>query len=156
MSISYTALKTELTTNPNAYTGTDGLTLTQLYTAGADQACADVLNLVRAAIQIKRADISPSEIFHALDLVDMITNPGATTNSYMESVLTAPFPIRLQNDDGSDTPVQTNLLTLLKTGTTATKTRLAALRTRNGSRAEQLFGAFTTLMAADIVQARAS
>jgi hypothetical protein len=135
MAFTSSALATELTTDPTA------LGYAATVASGADQATADIINLARVAIQIKRSDITPSEIFHALDLVDLVTSPTATVNSYMESLLTAPFPIRLINDDGSSTPVQTNVLTLLKTGSTGTKTRLAALQTRAGSRAEFLWGA---------------
>lgn len=150
MAISYSALKTECQTDPT------GLGLTAQFNAGNDSIVADILNLPRVAIQIKRGDIQPSEVFHALDLADLVTNPGATTNSYLECLLTAPYTLRLLNDDGSNTPVQTNILTLLKAGSTPTKTRLSALTTRNGSRAEQLFGAGTFLTATDVALARAA
>jgi hypothetical protein len=157
MAISYTALKTECQTNPLALTSSlTGLTLSQHFALGDDSIVADILNVARAAIQIKRADVSPSEIFHALDLVDLQSNPGAASNSWMEAVLTAPFTVRLQNDNGTDTSVMTNLVSLLKVGTTATKTRVLALATRAGSRAEQLFGANTFITASDVAIARAS
>ncbi len=155
MAINYTTLKTECQTNPNGYSDS-GFTLAQAYSGGFDQLCANMLNASRAAVQIKRADISPSEIFHALDLTDLVTNAGATANSYLESLLTAPYNLRLVNDDGTNTPVQTNVLALLKTGSSATKTRLVALQTRDGSRAEQLFGAGTFITALDIVQSRSA
>lgn len=148
MAINYPQLKTEITTDPNNYG------YAPLLAIGNDQGIADILNLSRVAIQIKRADIDPSEIFHALDLADMVTNGTATQIGWMEACLDAPYTIRLLNEDGTDTPVQSNWLALLKTGTTPTKTRLAALRTRAGSRAEQLFGANTFVTPADVALAR--
>lgn len=148
--INYVALKTECTTDPT------GLGLVVPYNAGEDGTVASILNLRRASIQIKRRDIAPREVFHALALADLVTNPGATSNSYLESLLTSPFELQLLNDDGTSTPVRDNVLSLLKAGASGTKTRLAALETRDGSRAEQLFGMGTFIQPSDIVQARNS
>lgn len=139
-------LKTELTTDPT------GIGYAALQAQGLG-AVATAINLPRASIQVKRADISPSEVFHALDLTDLVTNPGATTNSYLECLLTAPYPLRLQNDDGTDTPVKANVVSILKSGASGTKTRLLALQTRDGSRAEQLWGTNTTVPVLDIQNA---
>lgn len=148
MAIDYAALKTELLADSQGYGYAPYLA------SGNDTMLANLLNQVRPAIQIKRADIGPSEIFHALALSDMVTNAQTTQIGWMEALLDAPYTIRLLNEDGTDTPVQANILSLLKAGTTDTKTRLAALRTRAGSRGEQLFGASTFISIADIALAR--
>lgn len=164
--INYTTLKTELTTNPNGYTGIGGQTLTQLYNAGADQACADVLNEIRAAISIKRADVSSADCVSSIRVTDYTALPANPSNgqlsterrflSWLECISgLVEGRIRLLNDDGSDTPAIANFKDMFQVGT-GTLTRLLALATRSGSRAEQLFGADTRLTATDIVQARNS
>lgn len=150
MAVNIPQLKTELLTDPL------GLGYAPTVASRDDSITASIINQIRAGILIKRADVSPSEVFHALDLVDLIASPTATMNSYLQSLLTAPYSIRLLNDDGTSTPVQTNVLTLLKTGSTPTKTRLIALQTRAGSRSEQLFGAGTIVTANDIALALTS
>jgi hypothetical protein len=140
----YAALKSEILADPAT------IGYAPFVSVGNDTGVASLLNARRASILIKRADIDPSEVFHALALADLITNPGASTIGWMESLLTAPYSIRLLNEDGTDTPVKANIVSLLKTGTNATRDRLLLLQTRIGSRLEQLFGAGSYVTAADI------
>jgi hypothetical protein len=140
----YLALKNEILTDPT------GIGYAPFVAVGNDSGVRDLLNEKRTGILIKRADIDPSEIFHALALADLTTNPGASTIGWMESLLTAPYSIRLLNEDGTDTPVKANIVSLLKAGTNSTRDRLLLLQTRIGSRMEQLFGAGSYVTFADI------
>lgn len=146
MAIDYAALKAEIDTDPNVY----GYAVHVL--TGNDQAVANLLNQVRDAIQIERADIGSGEIFHAIDIMDLVNNPGASVLEYFNVLMHMPHPVRLLNDDGSATPVKANVIALFKAGT-ATLTRLAALEKRAGSRAEELFGAKTRISSFDVATA---
>lgn len=155
MPINYTALKTELTTDPRGYG------YAPLVTAGNDTGLADMLNLVRAAISIKRADVLPSEILQVLSMTDMpalANNPSSGQQSQERrdlawlECLTNLDQIRLLNDDGTDTQIRANLARMFPAGT-GTRTRLLALETRAGSRAEELFGAGTAVGHSDIATA---
>jgi hypothetical protein len=142
----HATLKTELDTDPQNYGYAEQRVL------GADQTMADMLNHVRDGVTappagnigpaisgVKRADISPEEVFHAIALADLVTNPGASQLEWF-GALFHNRRLRMINEDGTDTPVRANVLALLKSGASATKTRLQAIETRFGSRAEQLFG----------------
>lgn len=156
MPIDYAALRTEILTDPNAYG------YAEHRTSGNDQAIADLLNLKRATIQIPRADISPREIWEQLDMADMpalANNPSSGQQSQERrdlawlQGLTGLAQISLVNPNGTDTLVRTMFGRLFPAGT-GTRTRLLALSTRQGSRAEQLFGAGTFVGNLDVAQAR--
>jgi hypothetical protein len=153
MPINYAQLTTELQTDPRSYG------YAPFIASGSDQTLADMLNLVRTgsnggpAISIKRDDVQSSEVYHALELSDLVTNPGASQLQWFSATLLAAYPIQLLNADGSSTPVRTNILALLKSGASASKTRLGALETRLGSRAEELFGGRTYINSADVARA---
>lgn len=146
MAIDYAVLRTEMETDPNGYG------YAPLLAAGADQALADMLNEVRASIDIKRADISSGEVFHAIALGDLKSNPNSFEAQWWGALLNRSDAIRLVNEDGTATPVRANVLQVV-TGSTS-RTRLAALETRKGSRAEQLFGAGTSVRHEDVMKAR--
>jgi hypothetical protein len=138
-----TALRTEIATDPRGYG------YAAKVAAADDRGLAGLLNLARAAIPIKRADITPAEVFGAINVADytaLPANPSAAQLSserrYLAwlSGLAAVPAVRLQNDDGTDGPVIANLKAMFAAGT-GTLTRLQALQTRSGSRAEELFGA---------------
>lgn len=69
MAIDYAVLKAECTNNPNSYNGTFGgvtQTLAQWYAAGADAACAEILNANTAGFLVYRTSIPVTELFDAI------------------------------------------------------------------------------------------
>jgi hypothetical protein len=157
--IDLTVLRTELLTDPNAYGYAE-------YVAdGSDQATADLLNAVRdgvtvprpgkpigAAISVRRADITPSELLEAIDSRDIAASPAASLLAWFQSV-TQLAQIRLLNADGSNTRVIANLQRLITLDTNLSRTRLTAIASRAGSRAEQLFGTGTRVEWSDVATA---
>ena len=146
--IDYAALKIELQTDPNAYG------YAPLIAAGNMQGLADKLNQVRAAISIPRPDVAPEEVLEAIRLSDLRSATTAVQAAYMQSLLVRPN-IRILKENGTDARVLTNLMDILTNGS-ASETRLRALATRTGSRAEQLFGPGAWLSWSDITTALAS
>lgn len=163
--IDYARLASEITTDPRGYG------YAALVAIGSDAGVADLLNLVRngapgtvpttptadggsadGIIRIKRDDIQPAEVFHAIALADLINNPGASQLEWFNALLHATFDIRLVDASGQDTPVAANVKALVRAGT-PTLARLQALATRVGSRAEELFGPRTVLTHLDVAKA---
>jgi hypothetical protein len=116
------------------------------------------LNLARVSIQVKRSDITGQEVLQAITVADYTALPGTPTAAQLSSErrylawltgLCAVPTVRLLNDDGTDGPVIANLKAMFAPGT-GTLTRLQALQTRNGSRAEQLFGAGAAVTVSDV------
>lgn len=142
MTIDYTALKTELQTDPNAYGYAAHIAAGQL----ADVAAK--LNLVRPAISIPRPDVPPMEVLEAIKVTDFIDAPNLLYGSWFESITQAPT-LRVLKENGTDTRLMTNLMTLLKNGSVS-ETRVRALSSRIGSRAEQLFGPGTSIRWEDV------
>lgn len=153
----YQTLKTELLTDPRGYG------YAPLRTSGSDNALADLLNLVRdgtntgPAIPIRRVDVLSKELWEAIDVGDMTALPGSPTAAQLSTErrqlawltgLPAIPRIRLLNDDGSNTPAVTNLLAIFPVS--GTRTRITALASRNGSRAEELFGRDTRITDTDV------
>jgi hypothetical protein len=162
MAIDYVALKAELETDPVGYG------YAPFYNAGDNGALADMLNLVRdgtnggPAISIRKSDVIGKEIWESIAIADFPALPANPNNSQLSTErrslswlegLANYDTIRLLYDDGSNTPVIENLQGIFPAGT-GTRNRLIALATRNGSRAEQLFGANTRLTNEDIAKAR--
>jgi hypothetical protein len=147
MAINYVQLKAELNTDPNAYG------YAPLIAIGNDQGLADMLNLPRAAIVMPRPDVSPLEILEAIKVTDFIAtgNQSILYGSWFESVTQYPS-VRILKTDGSDTRLMTNMMTLLVNGSQS-EVRLRALASRQGSRAEQLFGVGMSVGNWDIAQA---
>lgn len=140
MGFSLAALKTELTTDPRSY-GYAPLVSSSNYLG-----LKALVNQIRATIQVKRADITASEILEAIDTSDFQTSPAPVTGAiaWFESS-TQQSSLRLTNDDGSDTRVLKNLKNLFLPNGAAganpqTRARLNAIALRDGSRAEELFG----------------
>lgn len=137
-----TQLAAEIANDPNAYG------LVAMRDAGNDDGIAAVLNLPRATITVQRDDISSQEIVQAITVADFVTVGATPTAAALSSerrylawmTMLASVPrVRLFNDNGSNGPVVENLIAMFPAGT-GTFTRLAALASRQGSRAEQLFG----------------
>lgn len=136
------ALRTELQTDPL------GLGYAAVIATGNHQTVADLMNLPRTIIRIRRADISSAEIASAIEVTDYPAlggNPTAAALSterrylaWLTAILTVPL-VRLLNADGTNTPVIANFSAMFGAGT-GTRTRLLALAERDGSRTEQLFG----------------
>lgn len=151
-------MRTELTTDPNGYD----------YNAAGrnDSDMAAKINAVRdgtngAAIPVRRADVAVADVYAAVSVADYTALPGTPTAAQLSaerrylawfSGLAAMGRIRLLNDDGSDTPVVANFKAMFAAGT-GTLTRLAALASRSGSRAEQLFGSGVVVTIDDVGRA---
>lgn len=141
-----TELRTECQTNPNNYSYTDPFagtkTLAQWYAAGDDTIVAKILNQTRAGITIYRTDVAPDEVKEAVAIGQLTTSATAAVSSLQAAWLNAFFSgssVRLLTKAGGDTRVLTNLLAVL-TNASASETRVRALGSRTGSRAEQLWG----------------
>lgn len=163
MVLSLPALKTEIQTDPNAYGYAAHVA------AGSTQAVADLLNLARTglnggpAITVRKSDVSSKSIWEAIDIADFPALPANPNNtqlsterrslSWLEGLANIGM-IRLLNDDGSDTPVVTNLQGIFPQGS-ATRSRLLALASRFGSQAEQLFGVGVVISNVDVAAALA-
>lgn len=147
MAIDYAALATELALPAYA----------ALRAAGNDQGIADLLNTRVGTITIRRQDIAPREVLMAIDLRDLIASPAQVNNqtlaaSWFESVTQGEATIQLSNADGTDSLLKDNIDRLLG-NTNGSQTRLNAVARRDGSRAEQLFGAGTSLDSLDVARA---
>lgn len=147
MPINYATLKTELTTDPRAYG------YAPLYNSGNDQGLADLLNTVRdgtngTAISLNRGTISTQELVEAIVQSEMPTN--ASQRDWLLMVCSG---ARVRVDTGST--ARSGLLAIFAAGST-TRANLTAASSRNGSRAEELFGLNTFVTADDIARARSS
>lgn len=153
MAVSYAVLHTEITTDPRGYG------YAPLLASGNDDGLASLLNKVRdgtdgfPAITVKRTDIASNEVLEAIDSRDLAASPNAGLCSWFQST-TALVRMRLVNDDGTDTRILGNLRRLYTSDVQGSRTRLQALATRPGSRAEELFGSGTVLSNFDVGQAK--
>lgn len=149
MAIDYAALKTEILTDPNNYGYAGPLA------SRTDWQVAALLNEIRAGITVPRADVTPLEVIEAINVSDFVTSPASTLYASWLSALLQYPSLRILKADGSDTRVMSNVMKLLTNGS-ASETRLRALASRTGSRAEQLFGVGTVVAVSDIGTALAS
>lgn len=145
MSVDLAALKTELLTDPNAYG------YAPLVAVGSCGELADLLNKLRSNITVPLAIVTPADILEAIAVDDFIASQTILMGSWFESLTQFPS-IRILKDNGNDTRVMTNIMKILKNGT-ASETRIRALASRLGSRAEQLFSVPVT--PSDVAQALA-
>jgi hypothetical protein len=148
MTINLQTLKTELLTDPNAYG------YAALIADTNNPALAAMLNLPRAAIQMPRPDVTPLEILEAIKVTDFVPSAQQTIlhGSWFESLTQFPS-VRILKENGSDTRVMTNLMTILTNGS-ASETRLRALAIRAGSRIEQLFGVGVTVSVQEVIDSQ--
>lgn len=150
-STQYPLLANELNTDPNGYG------YSQYITNGNDSALAEMLNLKRdgtnggPAINIRRPTVKRQELMDAVDTRDLKASPTVLEGSILESILQADT-ITLTNDDGTVNRTRQNLNRLLG-DTQGSQTRLAALATERGSRAQQLFGYNVAIDDSDIAKA---
>lgn len=143
MAVDLTALATEINTDPAS------LGLVALKNAGSDQAIADALNLVRAGagFVVNRTDISARELMGAVVNTEYLALDTGHQNLWQTLLITAPV-------DASNTQTRTTVAAIFSSGTT-TRANLVALSTRQGSRAEVLWGAGTVVRAIDVSRALA-
>lgn len=139
MAINYTALATEINTDPQA------LGYAPFVAAGNDVAIADALNLVRASIDIDRDTIEAYEVIDATVPAEWTALNAAEKQRYQ--TITGAGKINVKNAN-----VRSSFLAMFAAGTT-TRANLAALQSRDGSRAEQLFGAGTSISITDVARA---
>lgn len=144
------ALKTELQSDPRGYG------YAQWITAGSDNNLAATINTIRdgtagtvptnptaaggaasGIISVKRPDISVDELMEAIAATDLAA-VNSLQQEYFQILLSRP-QVQLLKADGTDTRRWTNLkLGIGNAG--GSQTRLTALASRPGSRAEELFG----------------
>ena len=141
MAIDLSALKAELLADPSA------LGYQAQREAGNTQALADLLNQVRGSISIARSVINSYEIINAIVPADW-TSLTAAEKQRIE-LITGAGQVDVQN-----TNVRNQFLAAFGPGTT-TRTNLANLQTRTGSRAEQLFGSGVSVGSSDVAAALA-
>lgn len=146
MPIDYAALRTEFLTDPNAY----GYAPHRL--SGNDTELANLINRVRASISIPRPDIQPIEILEAIKITDFVANANNLMAAWFESICQFPS-VRILKTDGTDTRAMTNFMSILANNSQS-EARLRSLASRNGSRAEQLFGVNTFITTTDVALAR--
>jgi hypothetical protein len=139
-------LKNELLTDPNNYG------YAPLIADTNNPALAEMINRPRATITMPRPDVTPLEILEAIKVTDFISNANALYASWFES-LTQFASVRILKDNGTDTRVMTNLMSILVNGS-ASETRLRELAVRNGSRAEQLFGVGVSVSVQEVIDAQ--
>jgi hypothetical protein len=162
MAMTDASLRSELQTDPA------GLGYAPYRAAGNHQALADLLNWPRdgvtapplagapagAAITVRNPSISAADLLEAIDNRDFATTPNAAHVAWFESI-TQQRTIALLNEDGTNNRVLGNLNRLITSDTQGSRTRLLALATRRGSRAEQLWGPGTVVTIDDIGRALA-
>ncbi len=137
MTISYQTLKTELNTDPS------GLGYPALITSGSDNALADALNLSRVTItNISVTLLTPHLVFAAI-----VPSEWAAVSASNQQIIQMILALDMINPN--DTNTKNAFLQAFGSGTT-TRTNLNALLTRQGSRAEQLFGAGTIIYSQDV------
>lgn len=142
MAINYAALKTELQSDPTS------LGLAALLSAGNHDAVAAKLNEVNANIDVQRSTVASDEIIEAMDATEFAALAQANLLRLLILLQKETFVISRAN-------TRALIAGVFPVGG-PTRTRLAALLTRKGSRAEQLFNSSTVITAADIARALAT
>lgn len=145
MAIDYAALANEINADPNAYG------YAARAAVGDDQGIADLLNLKRAGITVRRPSVRREELMEAIDTRDLKANPTVLEGSLLESILQSDT-VFLANPDNTVSRTRQNLNRLLA-DTNLSQTRLAALANEQGSRAQQLFGYATNVTPSDVAKA---
>jgi hypothetical protein len=140
-------IKTELTTDPMAYGYAALIADTNM------PALAAALNLRRASITMPRPDVTPLEILEAIRVTEFITanNQNYLMSGWFESLCQYPS-VRILKENGTDTRIMQNLMTILANGS-ASETRLRALAVRQGSRAEQPWGVNVIIGVQEVIDA---
>lgn len=151
MAINYSALKSEIQTDPLVYGYAAHVA------SGNDEAIATLLNAIRTgsdglpAITVRRSDIAPVEVLEAIGFADLVSPSNTLQTAWFESITQYPT-IQLVNADGTNTRVISNLFALVN-NPSPSRNRINAIANRNGSRAEQLFGVNTSITSSDVARA---
>ena len=115
------------------------------YAGQTDQGIADLLNAPNAAIQIGRI-VTADEVMKVIP-AGAWGSLSAVQREKLDQLL------RLPKIEMGDVVIQGHFSEIFPNG--SVNTALTALRTRNGSRAEQLFGAGTTITSGTVTEAKA-
>jgi len=136
MAINYAALKTELQTDPTGlgYAGPLG--------RGETQVVADLLNAVRQGVSIERETVPAYEVWEAI----VPSEWAALTANDRQRVQTI---LSMGEVSVRGTNTRSSFAAAFGAGTSS-RTQLAALQNRPGSRAEQLFGTDVVIQSSDI------
>lgn len=138
MPINYTQLKQELQTDP---TGMGYATVIGNY-----QALTDLLNAPRAGVTVEKVSVQPHELIASVTPTEYI----ALTQAQRDYLALLPALRTLDIRTGSSLR---NALNAVFGPATTTRANYTALASRQGTRAEQLWGADTFVRPADIDQA---
>ncbi len=138
MAFTLPQLATEINTDPTA------LGLVALKAAGSDQAIADALNLSRAGITVDRNDIQAKELQAAVVVAEYVALAQPQRDLWQALLTIAPL-------NAGDANTKAAVAAVFSAG--ATRTALVALATRQGSRAEQLWGTGGRVQALDVSRA---
>jgi len=144
--IDLAALKTEMETGPLA------TEIAPLITAGSTQAIADVLNTPDVSRQIDNF-VTAIDITEAVDPIDFPT----ASNEQWKRDLWRDILLSVSSEDeinANATNLKAKVL-LIFSPATDTRTNLAALQTRNGSRIEVVFGLNLTVSHGQVAKALA-
>ena len=145
----YATLKTELVTDPNGYGYMTAIGNSD-YTGATD-----LFNLARAAIQIPQAALKSWDIFTAVVPSEWTAGMSAAGMGLYFAALMAIGNSQQGRIDLTNGNIKAALDLMFPTGTCPlTHAAMHALYTRNGSRAEQLFGAGTIITIDDLVYVR--
>ncbi len=139
MTISAAALKSELTTDPT------GIGYAAAWANGTDWQLRDLLNAIQPSITVFRGTIDGREIVAATTPSEFLTLTTAQQNLYI-AICSASGGV-----DTSSNLVRSAFAAMFGANT-STRAALVAIASRNGSRAEQIFGAAVALT--DIAAAR--
>lgn len=140
------ALTAEITNDPAV------LGYAQFKATGDRFGLMGLINAAVAANQVKRTDVMAVEVLQAIDIRDLAfpgTGQVAVANqplatAWFNAAVSQP-KIRFVNEDGTDTQELKNFKLLVVSPGNGSQARLVALSTRNGSRAEALWGAGFTV-----------
>jgi hypothetical protein len=138
MPIDYALLATEINTDPQ------GLGYAARRALGDDAGIAGLLNQVRSGIQVGSGVVPAYAVFRAIVRADFAALTAAD-RQLIQMILS------MGQVDLTDPNTRAAFAGAF--AGTATQTNLQALQSRPGSRAEQLFGAASTVAAADVARA---
>lgn len=138
MAIDYLVLGTEITTDPN------GFGYKAFVDQGADDAVAKILNTSNAGITTDIGVLPSYKIFEAI-VVDDYLALSDVFRQYVDTLLS----MGLVDTAGTNTRFTFNKIF----GGTQTETNFLEMVTRNGSRAEELFGVGVVIGHVDVAKA---
>ena len=138
-------IKTELETDPNGYGYDNGAT-------PDDAGDADLLNLVRDAIQVNRQGVATADVWSKVVSAEYAAL-STDDRDYLTALMNLPA-VNFGNDDGTNTQTKLSLQTIFP-GNTNTGQGLETIYTQDGSRGQQLLGlAVTNITPSDVANAR--